>query len=266
MTNLAALKEMTEQLNLRDAEVIRRKDELERVMNTLPDLFMIFQGQTIVDANFAAERALGYKKEELVGKTVKEMVAPEDKERTLNAHKEREEETTDGAIWFVNRWVTKNGGRVILQWSGWEDEEGKIYAFAKVKTKEQVAKDKIVQEMQRLVERADGLTVIADHSTGKFVMASEAWTEVLGWSKKELTTIPFNTLMHPEDLTRTHASGVLIPSGGGMIVNGLESRYRHKDGSYIKLKWHGFMHGAFSYSTACVVGVINLTGAQANER
>ena len=131
-SSLNLLASLTAELNARDEELLHRKEQLERVMDTLPGLFLILRGQTIVDANQAAFRILGDSRDELLGKTTCDMVHPDDKDRTIDAHDNRTGEAVDGSLWFRNRWVTKGGQSVLLDWSGWQDDANVIFAFARV--------------------------------------------------------------------------------------------------------------------------------------
>lgn len=73
------------------------------------------------------------------------------------------------------------------------------------------------------------------NSKGFFVMISDKWTNVLGWSKKELTTKPFIEFVHPEDREETLR---IYNQGQKKDYDGyFYNRYQRKDGTYVKLKW-----------------------------
>ncbi|MEW5852681.1 MAG: PAS domain S-box protein, partial [Myxococcota bacterium] len=74
---------------------------------------------------------------------------------------------------------------------------------------------------------------------GHFKRLSPAWVTTLGRSMEELLSVPFLSLVHPEDLPATLAAGERLQAGEDVVA--FENRYRHKDGSYRWLSWrcHG---------------------------
>ena len=70
---------------------------------------------------------------------------------------------------------------------------------------------------------------------GRFERLSPAWTRVLGYRLEELVGRPFIDFVHPDDKERTAAETADI-AGGRKTIN-FENRYRHKDGSYVWLRW-----------------------------
>jgi PAS domain S-box-containing protein len=70
---------------------------------------------------------------------------------------------------------------------------------------------------------------------GYFKRVNPSWTRVLGWSEAELLARPVAEFMHPEDRERTLQARAGLARG--MPVQGLENRYRCKDGSWRWLSW-----------------------------
>lgn len=248
--SLNYLKNLTEQLNLRDAELRYRNEQLERVLSSCPDPFFIFKGQTIVDCNERAAVVLCYSREELIGKTVLDMVSPEDRDETLYTHKTRDGETRDGSIWFTNRWVCKDGTLVTLQWSGWQDENDEIYSFARVKTEQEMVQEELSSVLLHAMEMTSGLVAIADHTTGFFLRVSRGWGRVLGWTEEELTSQPWTHFVHPDDLDKTVEVSPDPANSKASSVASFRNRYRHKNGEYVMLEWAGALYGRFSYAIA----------------
>jgi diguanylate cyclase (GGDEF)-like protein/PAS domain S-box-containing protein len=70
---------------------------------------------------------------------------------------------------------------------------------------------------------------------GFFVEVSPAWTDLLGWSRSELTSMQYIEFVHPDDRLRTLVEAKNLHERNSVI--GFRNRYRHKDGSYRWLEW-----------------------------
>jgi len=85
-----------------------------------------------------------------------------------------------------------------------------------------------------LVESMDGLIVA--NSDGHFVVVSEYFSKLLGYSVEELKSKPFIELCHPADRERTLAAYASQLERGEPVVN-FQNRYVRKDGSLCWLSW-----------------------------
>ncbi|MGH9103496.1 MAG: PAS domain S-box protein, partial [Acidimicrobiales bacterium] len=84
---------------------------------------------------------------------------------------------------------------------------------------------------------------------GYFTRVSDRWEQCLGWTKEELTSLPFRELVHPEDLVSTNLHADALEENPGEVVN-FENRYRHKDGSYRWLLWCARSDDSRKYAVA----------------
>jgi PAS domain S-box-containing protein len=71
---------------------------------------------------------------------------------------------------------------------------------------------------------------------GHFKRINPAWTGSLGWSEAELLATPWLDFVHPDDRLATLAAGAELAAG--RKVAAFENRYRHKDGSWRRLRWN----------------------------
>lgn len=85
------------------------------------------------------------------------------------------------------------------------------------------------QEFSKTWNLSPDLWCVLD-SNGYFERSNPAWTTTLGWSAEQMRTTPFSDLIHPDDLTRTHAAWATAMSG--LPVLRFENRYRCKSGDY----------------------------------
>ena len=69
-----------------------------------------------------------------------------------------------------------------------------------------------------------------------FRYLNEAWPKVLGWSLEELRSRPFTDFVHPDDIKATEAEAAHLSEAGRTV--GFENRYRHKNGSWVRLAWN----------------------------
>ncbi|MCB9233605.1 MAG: PAS domain S-box protein [Bacteroidia bacterium] len=61
---------------------------------------------------------------------------------------------------------------------------------------------------------------------GFFKKLNPTWTQVLGWSEEELTSVPFTDFIHPEDLKATFKEVEKLSQGEPTIY--FENRYKKR--------------------------------------
>ncbi len=93
-----------------------------------------------------------------------------------------------------------------------------------------------LEDFAQMFSMSLDLICIADINTTKFLKVNPAFTEILGYSEKDLLEKPFFEFIHPEDLDSTQ-SVVEKKLQQGMKVINFENRYRCQDGSYLWLSW-----------------------------
>jgi len=90
------------------------------------------------------------------------------------------------------------------------------------------------EELDRFFSLSLDLLCIAGVD-GSFKRVNPAWQNVLGWTVDDLTTVPYMTLVHPDDRENTAAEAAKLAEGTSSV--NFENRYRTKDGSYRWLNW-----------------------------
>ncbi|RYE72941.1 MAG: PAS domain S-box protein, partial [Oxalobacteraceae bacterium] len=86
------------------------------------------------------------------------------------------------------------------------------------------------------------------NTNGYFESVNPAWETVLGWSRDEIRTMPFRTLVHPDDVDRTERE--LERLSGGQRTTQFENRYRTRAGDYRWLSWTAVADGGLMYTAA----------------
>ena len=110
-------------------------------------------------------------------------------------------------------------------------------------------RDRAVVDLERFFTISLDMLCIAN-ADGFFKVASPAFTRTLGWSVEELTSRPFASFVHPDDLEATMNEVARQVERGEPVLQ-FENRYRHKDGSYRVLSWKSVpQEGGFMYAVA----------------
>lgn len=91
------------------------------------------------------------------------------------------------------------------------------------------------EEMRLLFESSPDILSLASPD-GYFTKVNPAFSELLGYSEEELTSVPFHEFLHPDDLKRTDKE-YRDTITGERKANNFINRYRTKSGSYKWIAW-----------------------------
>ncbi len=149
--------------------------------------------------NPAWEKLIGYSEKELLSKPYFELLHPDDQIK----NEEGVSKLTRGeaVINFENRFICKNGSIKLIQWSATPVvEQNEMLCVGRditeCKRAEEVLKES-EEKYRTIVENtAEGILIVQE---GKRVYYNPRWLEITGYSAKEYETIPFLSLVHPED-------------------------------------------------------------------
>lgn len=92
--------------------------------------------------------------------------------------------------------------------------------------------------MKTEIEILDALKLLIckANDSGYFTYLNPYWSECLGWDTDHLLSVPFISLVHPEDVDATNAAfSELIHHGNS--VEGFKNRYLKKSGEYTWIEW-----------------------------
>ena len=92
-----------------------------------------------------------------------------------------------------------------------------------------------VPHIEQLFEVSRDLFCIAD-TGGFFLWVNPAFEHTLGWSRDELTAVPFIDFVHPDDVEATLAEVAKLSQGVPTVV--FLNRYRTKDCDWRWLEWN----------------------------
>lgn len=93
-------------------------------------------------------------------------------------------------------------------------------------------------KLKKIFEKLNYLFCVINPD-GSLQTINQAWQNILGWTEKELAGQPWSYLIHKDE-----RSAILAKLKGSEISRKiiLETRYLHRDGSYLWLSWHLFPH------------------------
>jgi PAS domain S-box-containing protein len=205
--------------------------------------------------NRGAERLLGYRAEDMLGKCTPEVLHDPDELAaradeltrvqgrlvgpgfgTLVAMvRQGQPETRE---WTYQR---KDDSRVpvLLSISAKFDRHGRLSGYIGV-ARDISARKEAEEQRDRFFALSLDMLCVAS-ADGFFKRVNPAFTTTLGWSSEELLTRPFLDFVHPDDHASTlHEVERQVAAGESVLQ--FENRYRHKDGSWRVLSWASVPH------------------------
>jgi PAS domain S-box-containing protein len=228
-----AAQDANEQLRGANEEITRSMARTREVIDLSPDAFFQADLQArFTDVNQAACLLLGYEREELIGKTVFDIIPVEDVPRLKAV---RAELLVPGQVnraeWTHKR---KDGSLVRVEVSSNILPDGRWQAFVR-DISERKRIERTLQESEerfRLTvdEAPIGMALVA--LDGHFVRVNRALCEIVGYSSDDLTELNFQAITHPDDLdTDLALAGQL--ARGEIPRYQFGKRYIRKDGMVV---------------------------------
>ena len=220
----AALQELTAEVSRSEA---RRRDLLELA----PDGFFVAElDGRFTDVNQAACRMLGYAREELIGKTILDLIPPEDAPR-LAAVKAAllVPGEVNRAEWIQRR---KDGSSVPVEVSSNILPDGRWQAFARDITERKRMEDALKASATQFRTLAEAVPQIVwiTRPDGWNTYFNQQWVAYTGLSLEESYGHGWNKPFHPDDRQRAWDAWQKAVRTDG--VYSLECRLRRADGTY----------------------------------
>ncbi|RLI74935.1 hypothetical protein DRO97_04615 [Archaeoglobales archaeon] len=181
-------------------------EEYKRFFDRAKDLFFIIDTKgRFIDLNPRYAEMLGYTKEELIGKTARILIHPDDLE---NIRKNFLKAVNGEVIRFESRAITKDGKVLhleFIEWPVFENEkvvavEGISRDITEKKRMEKELK-KSEEKYRRLFEQNPVAITVADKD-GKFVDVNEEFAKLTGYTKEEIVGRPLSKFVAEKDRQR----------------------------------------------------------------
>ena len=230
-----ALQDANRRLRAANEEITGSMARTRELIELAPDAF--FQADLnarFSDVNQAACRLLGYDRDELLGKTIVDIIPPEDVPRLAAT---REYLLSPGRVQVAD-WtqLRKDGTPVPVEVSSNILADGRWQAFVR-DISERKHIERALQESEErfrltIDEAPIGMALVA--LDGHFVRVNRVLCEIIGYSSDELTGLTFQAITHPDDLDADLALAGQL-ARGDIPRYQLEKRYIRKDNTIVNI-------------------------------
>jgi PAS domain S-box-containing protein len=233
-------------------EALRASEaELQSVINQTP--FMLVRCSRDLRYRFisgAYSRLIGRRREDVLGKTILEMLGSKGLE-TLRPHIETVLQGTPvefecdidfphvgtRSLFIAYRPELDEAGNV----AGWIASLLDITARKRTERELRTLSEKLEAEVERRTLERDRIWNVSEdlfavsNFQGYFLSMNPAWTRLLGWTEEEIKSMHVSELRHPDDAPHSVAGRAQLAAGVPTVR--MENRFRHKDGSWRWLQW-----------------------------
>ena len=225
-----------QRLRWANEEIIGSMVRTREVVELAPDAF--FQADLdgrFTDVNQAACRLLGYERDELIGKTVFDIIPAEDADR-LRAL--RADLLLPGRV-NTGEWThkRKDGTLVPVEVSSNILPDGRWQAFVRDISERKRVEQALHESEERfrltIDEAPIGMALVA--LDGRFVRVNRALCEIIGYTSAELMALTSQAITHPDDLDANLALAGQL-ARGEIPRYQLVRRYIRKDGTIVDIQ------------------------------
>lgn len=205
-------------------EVQRKgQDELRELIDSAPDgIFIADPDGRYLDVNAAGCRLLGYTRDEIIGRSITEFVAPEQLPRQATLKRHVLNGGAEVSEWLLRR---KDGSYVPVELSANALPDGRLRAFVR-----DVSERAEADELRRQSEAqfsgivsiaADAIISIDDDH--RITLFNDGAEKIFGYSRAEVLGAPLDMLL-PERLRAIHAEYVRAFAAGGQSARRMGER------------------------------------------
>jgi PAS domain S-box-containing protein len=221
------------------------KTRLENILTASPDIICSLDGNAIfLDVSAASEKVLGYKPEEMIGKSIAAFLPSEDLLKTLaEAPKVR---ATGVLIHFENKYIKKDGSIVNMSWTGsYQAEKDILYCVGRdITEKKRIELSLIASERyyKSLFESNPSPMFIWDFETLKIVECNVEAIQLYGYTKEEFLQLTIKDIRPVEDIELIEAATQSTEIYGN--IHKQQWRHKKKDGTifYVDIHAHVMLH------------------------
>jgi PAS domain S-box-containing protein len=231
-----AAQDANRQLRCAIEESTRSMARTREIIELSPDAFFLADlDARFTDVNQAACRLLGYDRDELIGKTIFDIIPVEDAPRLKAVQAELVVPgQVNTAEWTLRR---KDGTFVPVEVSSNILPYGRWQVFVRDISERKRIERALHESEERFRLTVDeapiGMALVA--LDGRFVRVNRALCEIIGYSSAELTGLTFQAITHPDDLDADLAlKGQL--ARGEIPRYQLGKRYIRKDGTIVDVQ------------------------------
>jgi PAS domain S-box-containing protein len=191
---LSGIKNRQVSLNKLSSYLSELESQMSLIFAASPDIIVLLDKHAnILKISDAAFSILGYKRTEIVGKSLWEYLAVSDLDKTKQyvlKLQQGEIESANGNTPLVNHWISKSGKYVKILWrlSLFDYQESQIVGIASDISSFKENENYCIKLLQRAVNLStDGVVITDSHSKGnEIIYANGAFVEITGYDQSEL--------------------------------------------------------------------------------
>jgi PAS domain S-box-containing protein len=238
----------------------RRRRRMQETIELAPDAYLLADlGARFTDLNEAACRLLGYERDELVGKSIFDIIPPDDVPRVKAAQLDlMVPHKVHKAEWTLRR---KDGTLLPVEVSTNVLPDGRWQAFVRdISENRRVAaeRERLLEQEQLARQQAESANALLRESEerfrlaiddapigmalialdGRYVRVNQVLCEITGYSADELTTLGVQDITHPDDRDEVLGLGDSL-ARGDIPRYQREKRYIRKDRSLVDVMLSG---------------------------
>lgn len=213
-----------------DEKLTKAADALQKALNdtnkimdsSLDMICVVDKEGRFVKVSAACETILGYKPEELIGKSIINYVYNTDNEKTqMTANVVMSGKAIKH---FENRYIRKDGSLVPIEWSARWDENDKLrYGVARDITERKKAEEalKNTEERRKLIMNSALDAIICIDKDGMITFWNPQAEQIFGWSENEVMGNLLSAIIIPEKFRAMHDNGMknYLKTGEGKALN-----------------------------------------------
>ncbi len=225
-TDITERKQAEDALRLRETILLNMEEGV---------VLVCARDERIVYANPKFESMFGYNQDEMIGRSISTFNAPTDKtpEETATTIKKYLQQF---GVWAGEIYNIKKDGIGFWCYATISTFEHAEFGTVWVGIHQDISEKKLFKvELELFFNVVSDLLCIAD-TDGYFRRLNPSWEKLLGYSVEELTSRPFISFVHPEDIESTKQA-TTVQINQQPVLN-FVNRYRAKDGSYRWLEWN----------------------------
>ncbi len=199
------------------------KDKLEKMFNLSIDLKCVAGADGYFKKiNPAFTLTLGWTIEELLAKPFCDFIHPDDV--TITSNKIKKLTTGEKTLNFENRFITKNGDYLSINWNANSDEiTGELYAVGRDITERKKAERLLIQieERNRLIMDSSLNAIITIDVNGRITFWNKRAEIIFGWKNGEVFGKVLSELIIPHQYIEAHNKGMkhYLKTGDGPVLN-----------------------------------------------
>jgi len=232
-------------LNSTHDALVSSRSRTRSLVEQAPDgVFVADLDGRYIEVNAAGCQIVGYTRQEILGKTILDLISPEDADRLEQDRQLMLAGATQLGEWRLRR---KDGSYVPVEVNARILSDGRWQGFVRDISERQSLEERAAVARERLTESEERFRLAIDEAPigmalvaldGRFFRVNRALCEIVGYSAAELTGLTFHAITHPADLDADLALAGQLDRGEIPRYQ-LEKRYVRKDGTIVDIMLSG---------------------------